>query len=133
MLIHSASDVTAPEAYIGLVREKHIDGIILSGPHSDDQQLPRLKAENFPIVLLRQLPGSDLPFVDVDNVGAAKQALEHLIDIGTPADRDDYQCPAGVHRRPRPAGWLSSGVEGSWAGVRRGIDPLRRLPGRERR
>ncbi len=42
VLIHSVEDVTAPEAYIGLVREKHTDGIILSGPRSDDEQLPLL-------------------------------------------------------------------------------------------
>ena len=82
VLIHSVDDVTAPEAYIGLVREKHIDGIILSGPRSDDQQLLRLKAEKFPVVLLGQLPGSDIPFVDVDNVGASKQAVKHLIQLG---------------------------------------------------
>ncbi|MCP4537409.1 MAG: LacI family transcriptional regulator [Chloroflexi bacterium] len=81
-LIHSVGDVTSPEAYIGLVREKHIDGIILSGPRYDDQELLRLKAENFPVVLLGQLPDSNLPFVDVDNVGAAKQAVEHLIELG---------------------------------------------------
>jgi DNA-binding LacI/PurR family transcriptional regulator len=82
VLIHSVEDVTAPEAYIGLVREKHTDGIILSGPRSDDQQLPRLKAEGFPVVLLGQLPGWGIPFVDVGNVGAAKQAVEHLIGLG---------------------------------------------------
>ncbi|MDY6875764.1 MAG: LacI family DNA-binding transcriptional regulator [Chloroflexota bacterium] len=82
VLIHSVDDVAASEAYIGLVREKHTDGIILSGPRSDDQQLARLKAENFPMVLLGQLPDSDIPFVDVDNVGAARQAVEHLVGFG---------------------------------------------------
>jgi DNA-binding LacI/PurR family transcriptional regulator len=82
VLIHSVDDVAAPEAYIGLVREKHIDGIILSGPRCDDQQLSHLKAESFPVVLLGQLPRSGIPFVDVDNVGAARQAVEHLIDLG---------------------------------------------------
>nr|HID14786.1 LacI family transcriptional regulator [Anaerolineae bacterium] len=82
VLLHSVEDVAAPEAYIGLVREKHTDGIILSGPRLDDEQLPHLKAEGFPVVLLGQLPGSDIPFVDVDNVGAAKQAVEHLIGLG---------------------------------------------------
>ena len=82
VLLHSVEDVTGPEAYIGLVREKHTDGIILSGPRSDDQQLPRLKAEGFPVVLLGQLPGSGIPFVDVDNVGAAKQAVSHLLGLG---------------------------------------------------
>ncbi len=82
VLIHSVEDVSAPEAYIGLVREKHTDGIILSGPRSDDEQLPRLKAEGFPMVLLGQLPGSGIPFVDVDSVGAAKQAVKHLVGLG---------------------------------------------------
>lgn len=82
VLVHSVEDVSAPQAYIRLVREKHTDGIILSGPRSDDQQLPRLKAEGFPVVLLGQLPGSDIPFVDVDNVGAARQAVNHLLGLG---------------------------------------------------
>jgi len=82
VLIHSVEDVSAPEAYIGLVREKQTDGIILSGPRSDDRQLLQLKAEGFPVVLLGQLPGSGIPFADVDNVGAAKQAVEHLIRLG---------------------------------------------------
>jgi DNA-binding LacI/PurR family transcriptional regulator len=82
VLIHSVEDVSAPEAYIGLVREKQTDGIILSGPRSDDRQLLQLKAEGFPVVLLGQLPGSGIPFVDVDNVGAAKQAVQHLIGLG---------------------------------------------------
>jgi DNA-binding LacI/PurR family transcriptional regulator len=82
VLIHPVEDVTSPDAYIGLVREKHTDGIILSGPRSDDQQLPLLKKEGFPVVLQGQLPGSGIPFVDVDNVGAAKQAVEHLVGLG---------------------------------------------------
>jgi LacI family transcriptional regulator len=82
VLIHSVEDVTAPEAYIGLVREKQTDGIILSGPRSDDRQLLQLKAEDFPVVLLGQLPGSGIPFADVDNAGAAKQAVDHLIGLG---------------------------------------------------
>jgi len=82
VLLHSVEDVTAPEAYIGLVREKHTDGIIFSGPRLDDQQLLRLGAEGFPVVLLGQLPGSGIPFVDVDNVGAAKRAANHLLSLG---------------------------------------------------
>ncbi len=82
ILLQSVEDVAAPDAYIGLVREKRIDGIILSGPRSDDHQLPKLKEEGFPVVLLGQLKGSGISFVDVDNVGAAKMATEHLIRLG---------------------------------------------------
>ncbi len=82
VLLQPVEDVHAPNAYAYLVSEKRIDGIILSGPRSDDQQLLRLHAQGFPIVLLGQLPGADFSFVDVDNVGGARMAVEHLIRLG---------------------------------------------------
>ncbi len=82
ILLQSVEDVTHPEAYIALVREKYIDGLIVSGPRSDDAQLPQLVREGFPIVLLGQLNEVDFSFVDVDNAGAARMATEHLIVLG---------------------------------------------------
>jgi DNA-binding LacI/PurR family transcriptional regulator len=41
------------------------------GSRSDDDQLPRLRDEGFPVVLLGQLNGAGIHFVDVDNTGAA--------------------------------------------------------------
>lgn len=82
LLLQTVEDVTAPDAYMRLVREAHIDGIILSGPRSDDRQLPQLAADRFPVVLMGQLPGCGLPFVDVDNVSAARRAVDHLIALG---------------------------------------------------
>lgn len=71
-----------PRTYIRLIRGRHVDGLILSGPRSDDVQLLELYEEGYPIVLQGQIPGTDLPFVDVDNVRAAEQAVEHLIGLG---------------------------------------------------
>jgi LacI family transcriptional regulator len=82
VLVESVEDVTRPDAYIGLVHQAHIDGIILSGPRSDDSQLPYLRDEGFPVVLMGQLPGAGLPFVDVDNVRAARMAVAHLVGLG---------------------------------------------------
>ncbi len=82
LLLQSVADITHPEAYIALVREKYIDGLIVSGPRSDDAQLPSLATEGFPIVLLGQLNEVNFNFVDVDNVGAARMATEHLIALG---------------------------------------------------
>lgn len=79
-------DILEPEhqeqAYHELVRAKHIDGLILSGPRFDDQALNSLQSEGFPIVLMGQLPGSSFCSVDVDNRAAARQAVEHLIGHG---------------------------------------------------
>jgi DNA-binding LacI/PurR family transcriptional regulator len=93
ILIESVEDVTRPDAYIGLVRQVHIDGIILSGPRSNDSQLPHLRQEGFPVVLMGQLPEAGLPFVDVDNVHAAQIAVEHLISLG-------HQCIACITNAP---------------------------------
>lgn len=69
-------------AYVELVRGRHADGLILSGPRIDDSQVLELYAEGYPIVLQGHLPGVELPFVDVDNVKGASMAVEHLINLG---------------------------------------------------
>ncbi|MER3543949.1 MAG: LacI family transcriptional regulator [Chloroflexota bacterium] len=68
--------------YSTLVRENHADGLVLSGPRSDDAELIQLYREGFPIVLQGQLPGSNVPWVDVDNTAAARAAVEYLIGLG---------------------------------------------------
>ncbi len=82
VLLESVEDVSQPDAYIHLVRAKRIDGILLSGPRSDDNQLPALIADGFPTVLLGRLTNSPNCFVDVDNQAAAHQAVTHLVELG---------------------------------------------------
>lgn len=82
LLIESVEDVSQPDAYIHLVRAKRIDGILLSGPRSDDSQLPALIADGFPIVLLGRLNDNRVCLVDVDNQAAARQAVTHLVKLG---------------------------------------------------
>jgi LacI family transcriptional regulator len=69
-------------AYMRLIRERHVDGILISGPRSDDEELLRVRAEGAPVVLMGQLPNSRVPFVDVDNVGGAGLAVRHLLGLG---------------------------------------------------
>jgi LacI family transcriptional regulator len=82
VLLESVEDVSQPDAYIHLVRSKRIDGILLSGPRSDDKQLPALIADGFPTVLLGRLKDAPVCFVDVDNQAAAYQAVAHLVKLG---------------------------------------------------
>lgn len=81
LLVESVEDVTRPDAYLSLIHEAHVDGIIL-GARSDDQQLLRLHTADFPVVLWGPLPELDLPFVDVNSTAAAQMAVEHLIGLG---------------------------------------------------
>jgi LacI family transcriptional regulator len=82
LMIEPIPPDVASGAYTRLIRERHVDGIILSGPRFDDQDLLRIHAEGAPIVLMGRLPNADIPFVDVDNIGGARTATQHLIDLG---------------------------------------------------
>ncbi len=82
VLVQPVEDVSQPGTYVHLMREQRIDGIILSGPRSDDRQLDELREQNFPVVLLGQLHGTAFPSVDVDNVKGAALAVEHLLRLG---------------------------------------------------
>ncbi|HEX8993587.1 MAG TPA: LacI family DNA-binding transcriptional regulator [Anaerolineales bacterium] len=70
------------EGYARLIRENHVDGILLSGPRQDDTEILRLHAEGVPIMLMGQLPDSDLCFVDVNAIAGAEDAVGHLLEAG---------------------------------------------------
>lgn len=65
-----------------LMRERHVDGMVISGPRTDDPDLFELLKRNFPVVLQGQLPGAQIPFVDVDNQHGARIATQRLIGLG---------------------------------------------------
>lgn len=69
------------DSYVELARGRHTDGLVLSGPRSDDPHLLELHEEGFPLVLHGQLPGTDIPSVDIDNIRAAEMAVNHLIAL----------------------------------------------------
>jgi len=68
--------------YVKLIQEKHVDGIVLSGPRLDDHDLIQLHEDGVPVMLMGQLPGTSLPFVDVNAVAGAAIAVGHLIELG---------------------------------------------------
>lgn len=67
---------------VRLLRGGYVDGIILSGPRSDDQELHQLLETEAPVVLQGQWSGMSVASVDIDNVRATKKAVEHLIHLG---------------------------------------------------
>jgi LacI family transcriptional regulator len=68
--------------YTSLIRENHVDGILLSGPRHDDQALIQLYEEGVPLMLMGQMPHTDMPFVDINATAGAEAALNHLIALG---------------------------------------------------
>jgi LacI family transcriptional regulator len=80
-------------AYMRLLNERHVDGIVLSGPRFDDIELLNVHIRGAPVVMLGQLPNSRIPYVDVNNIGGAQQATDHLI-------REGYQRIAMITNAP---------------------------------
>jgi LacI family transcriptional regulator len=68
--------------YANLVRSGRADGLILSGPRYDDEELVDLARDGFPVVIQGSLPGLDVPSVDVDNAAGARLAVDHLLALG---------------------------------------------------
>lgn len=82
VLVEPLDPADGPASYGDLVRSRRADGLLLSGPRLDDDELSRVAAEKIPIVLLGQLPDTAIPFVDVDNMLGATVAVRHLIEQG---------------------------------------------------
>lgn len=68
--------------YASLLRSRRADGLIVSGPRDDDEELGDLVRDGFPIVIQGSRPDLDAPSVDVDNRAGAQGAVEHLLGLG---------------------------------------------------
>jgi LacI family transcriptional regulator len=79
--------------YARLITENHVDGILLSGPRQDDLALMQLHQQRVPIMLMGQLPETDIPFVDINATAGAELAVTHLIESG-------HQCIGMITNAP---------------------------------
>lgn len=68
--------------YTRLITENYVDGILLSGPRQDDTEIVKLHRQGIPIMLIGQLPDSEIPYVDINAVAGAVTAIRHLIELG---------------------------------------------------
>lgn len=70
------------KSYSKLINERHVDGLIVSGPTEDDYELVEVFNEGAKIVMMGKIRGSNIPFIDIDNVKSAETAVSHLISLG---------------------------------------------------
>ncbi|MDD5370254.1 MAG: LacI family DNA-binding transcriptional regulator [Anaerolineaceae bacterium] len=82
ILINLAPPESQGESVSKILQEHHVDGIVVSGPLVHDRELAQLHIQGAHIVLLGQIPNSNIPFIDIDNVRGAMQATRHLIKLG---------------------------------------------------
>jgi LacI family transcriptional regulator len=111
LVLQLAEDVPSHEAYVRLIREQQVDGLILSGPTSEDPLLLQLAEERFPLILHGQLNGHGIPSVDVDNQAGAYQAVSHLISHG-------HRCIAFISNAPL----TYSGTQERFAGYKLALE-----------
>lgn len=68
---------------LDMLRQRRVDGVILLASHTEDSLIPVLAAENHPFVLIGRYDGKeDITWVNNDNVNAAQEAVEYLINRG---------------------------------------------------
>jgi len=82
LMIDAVDEGTSGTNILKLARANHIDGLIMLEPRNGDEQLLTLARDNFPVVLIGSLPGTQLCSIDIDNTEAARMAVEHLIAGG---------------------------------------------------
>ncbi len=69
-------------SYRELLAAGYVDGLVVSGPRSDDPGLEELARAGYPIVVQGSAPDARCPSVDVDNEAGARRAVEHLLELG---------------------------------------------------
>ncbi|MGE5553737.1 MAG: LacI family DNA-binding transcriptional regulator [Betaproteobacteria bacterium] len=71
-----------PPADVVLVEANRVDGVILTEPEQADPRIVRLRERGTPLVVLGRTQYPDVCWVDGDNTGGARMAVEHLIQHG---------------------------------------------------
>lgn len=65
-----------------VARSGYLDGVIAANASLDDKLIPSLFEEGLPFVNIGRHPDDRVNYVDVDNIGGARMATEHLIRQG---------------------------------------------------
>ncbi len=86
LLLETVRDVSAPDAYMQLVRGHQIDGLVVVNTRSDDSQLPELVRKNFPVVIIGfpnwTAIADNVHYVATNAIESARLATKHLLDLG---------------------------------------------------
>ncbi|HXG39371.1 MAG TPA: LacI family DNA-binding transcriptional regulator, partial [Candidatus Limnocylindrales bacterium] len=117
LLCNGAEDPDREAAYLELLAERRVDGIIVASSGLTERHGRWLARAPVPVVLVNcALPDSRLPGIQTDNVAGARLATEHLLDLGHRAIAHVAGPPANAASGERRSGFLE-------ALAARGLDP----------
>jgi LacI family transcriptional regulator len=83
LMLSLFDDPAGPEEmYRRVVLSGHLEGVVVASTRMDDPLLEQLLRDRVPFVMVGRHPGERVNSVDIDNVAAARMAVEHLIRLG---------------------------------------------------
>ena len=85
LVTHTDRSYEVEQQVAELLVAKDVDGLIINpllNEETDLSHLFEIRRSNIPLVLIEGIRGIQASTVDVDNVAAEKEAVEHLIDLG---------------------------------------------------
>ncbi|MFK3739621.1 LacI family DNA-binding transcriptional regulator [Massilia sp. TN1-12] len=98
ILCNARGGAAKQAAYLRLLMEKRIDGLLLVASSADCERELLMRAGSVPVIQLeRALPGLDADAILAGEPGGAVQAAHHLLELG----HRDIACVAGPADLPR--------------------------------
>src|SRR5262249_57087786 len=80
---HTGETVEKELLVVEMLRERRVDGAILTPAHDKPRHLGALRGEGLPFVFVdRPIDGLDVPSVVTDSVAGMKLAVDHLVSRG---------------------------------------------------
>jgi LacI family transcriptional regulator len=70
------------EMYRRVIGGGHLDGVVVASTRLDDPLIGHLMEDDVPFVMVGRYPEERVRYVDIDNVGAARIAVDHLARLG---------------------------------------------------
>lgn len=74
--------VDREEMYQRVLRRGYLDGVIVASASLNDPLVPALLRDRIPFISVGRYPNEKVHYIDVDNLGGAQMAVEHLIRLG---------------------------------------------------
>jgi LacI family transcriptional regulator len=82
MLSLFTSRSSEQDMYQRVLRNGYLDGVIVASASTGDRIIPNLLRDRIPFISVGRYADERVHYVDVDNTGGARMAVEHLIRLG---------------------------------------------------
>ena len=83
ILCNSGQDAAKESAYLNLMAEQRVQGLLLTPVDADPVRLSKLVERGMPVVLLdRRAEGAGMCSVSVDDISGGELAVSHLLEMG---------------------------------------------------